>query len=203
MMINESDLVDELRSSGAAQVTAEEFAAQVKSMTEQVAMETASQDSLTIFHEIALAHGFAPDNARQLLVEAGRLFELDDEWTPADAIFVSDWLKEAQAKKRRATPGLPYEPDVDGAARIPEPAYDDARIQNSIIDAEVVDPPQAVATTMVGDMDLSINFDTREQAEEFLATLKESGVSLGKPGNARVVMKVSSYTAQAAVWQDL
>jgi len=52
-------------------------------------------------------------------------------------------------------------------------------------------------------MDLSINFDTREQAEEFLATLKDTGVSMGKPGGARVVMKISSYTAQASVWQDL
>ena len=202
-MINESDLVDELRSSGTSQVTAEEFAAQVKNIAEQNAMEIAAQDSLTIFHEIALAHGFTPDNARNLMIEAGRTFELDDEWTPEDAIYLSEWLREAQAKKRRASGNLPYEPGVDGAKRIPNPAYDDARIASEVIDAEVVDTPQAVATTVVGDMDLSINFDTREQAEEFLATLKESGVSLGKPGAARVVMTISSYTAQASVWQDL
>ena len=202
-MINESDLVDQLRGSGVMQVTAEEFAAQVKGITEEQAMDTAAQDSLTIFHDIALAHGFAPDNARNLLIEAGRTFELDDEWTPENAILLSEWLREAQAKKRRTSPDFPYEADVVGAARIPEPSYDDSRINTEIIDTEVVDTPQAVATTVVGDMDLSITFDTREQAEEFLATLKDTGVSLGKPGNARVIMKVSSYTAQAAVWEDL
>lgn len=202
-MINETDLVDQLRDSGSTQITAEEFAAQVKGLSEQQAMETAAQDSLTIFHDIALAHGFTPDNARNLLLEAGREFELDDEWTPENAIHLSEWLREAQAKKRRTSAELPYEPDVEGAARIPDPAYDDARIVTKIIDAEVIDTPTAAATTVVGDMDLSINFDTREQAEEFLATLKDSGVSLGKPGVARVVMKISSYTAQAAIWQDL
>ena len=202
-MINETELADQLRGSGVSQVTAEEFASQVKSMTEERAMETSAQDSLTIFHEIALAHGFAPDNARNLLIEAGRTFELDDEWTPEDAIHLSEWLREAQAKKRRTSPEFPYEADEVGAARIPTPAYDDARVVTEVIDTEVVDTPQSAATTVVGDMDLSINFDTREQAEEFLATLKNSGVSLGKPGGARVVMKISSYTAQAAVWQDL
>jgi len=202
-MINESDLVDQLRGTGATQVTAEEFASQVKELSEQQVMETAAQDSLTIFHDIALAHGFTPDNARNLLLEAGKEFELDDEWTPENAIHLSEWLREAQAKKRRSSPGLPYEADVEGAARIPDPAFDDARIVTEIIDAEVVDTPTTSATTVVGDMDLSINFDTREQAEEFLATLKDSGVSLGKPGVARVVMKISSYTAQAAIWQDL
>tara|TARA_Y100000310_G_scaffold278814_1_gene297550 strand:- start:1522 stop:2130 length:609 start_codon:yes stop_codon:yes gene_type:complete len=202
-MINEMELAEQLRGSGVSQVSAEEFAAQVKGMTEQQAMETAAQDSLTVFHDIALAHGFTPDNARTLLAEAGQEFELDDEWTPEGAIYLSEWLREAQAKKRRTSPELPYEPDVEGAARIPDPAYDDARVVTEVIDAEVVDTPIASATTVVGDMDLSINFDTREQAEEFLATLKATGVSLGKPGVARVVMKISSYTAQAAVWQDL
>ena len=202
-MINESDLADQLRGSGVSQVTAEEFAAQVKGISEQQAMETSAQDSLTIFHEISLAHGFAPDNARNLLIEAGRTFELDDEWTPEDAIYLSEWLREAQAKKRRSTGELPYEADEVGAARIPAPTFDDARLATEVIDAEVVDTPQAVATTVVGDMDLSINFDTREQVEEFLATLKATGVSMGKPGGARVVMTISSYTAQAAVWQDL
>tara|TARA_R110000824_G_scaffold95305_5_gene229323 strand:- start:1062 stop:1670 length:609 start_codon:yes stop_codon:yes gene_type:complete len=202
-MINESDLVDQLRGTGATQVTAEEFASQVKELSEQQVMETAAQDSLTIFHDIALAHGFTPDNARNLLLEAGKEFELDDEWTPESAIYLSEWLREAQAKKRRSSPGLPYEADVEGAARIPDPAFDDARVVTEIIDAEVIDTPTASATTVVGDMDLSINFDTREQAEEFLATLKDTGVSMGKPGGARVVMKISSYTAQASVWQDL
>ena len=202
-MINETELADQLRGSEVSQVTAEEFAAQVKGMTEEHAMETSAQDSLTVFHEIALAHGFTPDNARNLMIEAGRTFELDDEWTPEDAIHLSEWLREAQAKKRRTSPEFPYEADEVGAARIPAPSYDDARVVTEVIDTEVVSTPQAVANTVVGDMDLSINFDTREQAEEFLATLKESGVSLGKPGAARVVMTISSYTAQAAVWQDL
>ena len=196
-MINESDLVDQLRDGGGSQISAEEFAAQVKGMAEDKAMETAELPTLTIFHDIAMSHGFTPENARELFNEAGRSFELNDEWTPEDAIQVSDWLKEAQAKKRRSTPELPYEPDTERAARISSPAYDDARI----IHAEMI-PPAPPDNTQPG-MDLSINFDTKEQVEEFLETLKSSGVSLGKPGSARVVLRVSDYTAQAAVWQDL
>ena len=197
-MINESDLVDQLRDSGNMQITAEEFAAQVKGITEQKAMETAEVPTLTVFHDIAMSHGFSPDNARQLMVEAGRSFELDDEWTPEDAILVSNWLKEAQAKKRRATPGLPYEPDTEGASRIPAPAYDDARI----VEAEVVSRPLPSQNENPS-MELSINFDTTEQVSEFINTLKSSGVSMGKPGSARVILRVNSYTAQAAVWQNL
>jgi hypothetical protein len=211
-MIDEVDLAAQLSSGN--QQTAEEFAAQVKNMSEQKVMESANQDTLTVFSDIALFHGFAPALAANLLAEAGRDFELDAEWTPEDAILVSNWLREAQAKKRRSGGGLSYEPDTEGASHIPTPSlhqeyqtdekmYPPPASSEPTIEPEVVPASTTVASAVVGDMDLSINFDTAEQIEEFLKSLKETGVSLGKPGSARVVMKISSYAAQVSVWQDL
>ena len=200
-MIDEADLAAQLVSGN--QQTAEEFAAQVKGMTEEKAMESADQGTLTVLSDIALFYGITPALAVNLLSEAGRGFALDAEWTPEDAILVSDWLREAQAKKRRAGSELPYEPDQLGASRISEPLGEETQIApEPIIEPEIINatppaPPSKEA------LDLSINFDTREQAEEFIVTLKSTGVSLGKPGGARVIMTISHYNAQAAVWQDL
>ena len=200
-MIDEADLAAQLVSGN--QQTAEEFAAQVKGMTEEKAMESADQGTLTVLSDIALFYGITPALAVNLLSEAGRDFALDAEWTPEDAILVSDWLREAQAKKRRAGSELPYEPDLEGASRISEPLGGETQVApEPIIEPEIINatppaPPSKEA------LDLSINFDTREQAEEFIVTLKSTGVSLGKPGGARVIMTISHYNAQAAVWQDL
>ena len=200
-MIDEADLAAQLVSGN--QQTAEEFAAQVKGMTEEKAMESADQGTLTVLSDIALFYGITPALAVNLLSEAGRDFALDAEWTPEDAILVSNWLREAQAKKRRAGSELPYEPAQLGASRISEPLGEETQIApEPIIEPEIINatppaPPSKEA------LDLSINFDTREQAEEFIVTLKSTGVSLGKPGGARVIMTISHYNAQAAVWQDL
>ena len=127
-MINESDLIAELRGGGDTQVTAEEFAAQVKGMTEEQAMESSETQVLTVFSEIAMSHGFTPTLAVSLLAEAGRDFEIDAEWTPEDAIHISNWLKEAQARKRRAGSELPYEPDLKNALKLPVPVIPAASV---------------------------------------------------------------------------
>ena len=200
-MIDEADLAAQLVSGN--QQTAEEFAAQVKGMTEEKAMESADQGTLTVLSDISLFHGFAPALAINLLAEAGRDFSLDAEWTPEDAILVSDWLREAQAKKRRAGSELPYEPDIAGAARISVPLGEETQVTPEfVVEPEIIkkSPPTPSSEEV---LDLSINFETSEQAKEFIATLKSTGVSLGKPGGARVMMKISGYNAQAAIWQDL
>ena len=204
-MINESDLIAELRGGG-TQVTAEEFASQVKGMTEEQAMESSETKVLTMFSEIAMSHGFTPTLAANLLAEAGRDFELDAEWTPEDAIRISDWLKEAKARKRRAGSELPYEPDIEGASKLPIPVTDGMTLpQDPVpepIEPEIV-PSKSTSTHPVTTKEIVVNFKDRDEADAFLQMFElGEPVSLGKPGNARIVMQVSSYSAQEAAWEN-
>jgi len=205
-MINESDLIAELRGGGDTQVTAEEFAAQVKGMTEEQAMESSETQVLTVFSEIAMSHGFTPTLAVSLLAEAGRDFEIDAEWTPEDAIHISNWLKEAQARKRRAGSELPYEPDLKNALKLPVPVTDGITLpQDPVpepIEPEIVSNRPA-STHTVTTKEIVINFKDRDEADAFLQMFElGEPVSLGKPGNARLVIQVASYSAQEAAWEN-
>lgn len=203
-MINESDLIAELRGGGDTQITAEEFASQVKGMTEEQAMESSETKVLTMFSEIAMSHGFTPTLGANLLAEAGRNFELDAEWTPEDAIRISNWLKEAQARKRRAGSEIPYEPDTEGALKLPVPVTDGITLPQDPepIEPEIV-PSKSTSTHTVTTKEIVVNFKDRDEADEFLQMFElGEPVSLGKPGNARIVMQVSSYSAQEAAWEN-